>query len=378
MKTKGSKKQKAQKKPAKAKKAVSKKKPVKAKKAAAKKSPAKKAVAKKSPAKKAAAKKKPSVKLSAPKVAAAKKSPVKKAVPAKASPSKKAAAPKPAAVAKTPVATKPIAPKPAPEKMLAAVAPVVAAPVDSPPSAASASAAAKPRAVLRIAGGRARGPQGAATNGSAHGGGAFSGGGVGPRAVHASEDARAAGARFEVNPKLESTRGKLKTPPPAAMAAQGVKGMSVAEKRRAEAEAMFQQYAKPGAVLPAPDPLPAAGPNGNHAAAAGLDEYGRFSPRDSLMTMLRMAEHRAQALEAATELADRHRLPADQGLLLKVIDLGEARLTKLALEELLELDDRGRVRPNDQLRGSLARIETRDPETRELKDLLLAKVGVRV
>lgn len=379
MKTKGSQKKNAAKKPL--------AKPVSAKKAPAKKASAKKAAApKKAPAKKAPAKKVSTA--SAKAQAPSKKTPAKKGS-AKPAPEKRAPAKKlplvSKAKAKAPVAAsapaktqraaktvKPVAVPAPPKKIAPAPTPQVVAAKPAEP------AVPRPRAVVRIAGGRARGAERPGTNGTAHLGVAGDRASGLPRTVHAASSAGSSVAmpegKLEVNPRLESTRGKLKTPPPAAMAGQGIKGMTVAEKRRAEAEAMFLQYAKPGQPTPAPLPAPAS--NGAHGA--GVDEYGRFSHRDSLMTMLRMSEHRSQALEAATELADRYRLPADQGLLLKVIDLGEARLTKLALEELLELDDRGRVRPNEGLRSALSRIQTEDSETRELKDLLVAKVGVRV
>jgi hypothetical protein len=101
----------------------------------------------------------------------------------------------------------------------------------------------------------------------------------------------------------------------------------------------------------------------------------RISERDSLTTTLRITDSRETALQAARELAQRFQLPPDQALLVKVIGLGEAGLTKLALEELLELDDRGRVRRTPDLRDALDKLRSNDRETNELKDLLLEKIG---
>ena len=80
-------------------------------------------------------------------------------------------------------------------------------------------------------------------------------------------------------------------------------------------------------------------------------------------------------MAAAQQLAERHRLPPDQNLLLKVLELRNKELTRLALEELLELDDRGRVRPTPELRTALNELKTRDKEARELKELLVEKLG---
>jgi hypothetical protein len=84
-----------------------------------------------------------------------------------------------------------------------------------------------------------------------------------------------------------------------------------------------------------------------------------------------------EALKAANELADRYRLPPDQVTLLRIVELGDERLTKLALEELLELDDKGRVRPTSDLITTVTAIRSKDAETIELKDLLLEKVRPR-
>ncbi|MCK6552829.1 hypothetical protein L6R52_43800, partial [Myxococcota bacterium] len=102
----------------------------------------------------------------------------------------------------------------------------------------------------------------------------------------------------------------------------------------------------------------------------------RINEQDALTTTLRRAESREVALNAARELAKRFKLPPDQAVLMKVLGLQDAGLTKLALEELLELDDRGRVRRNNpELKEALERLVSDDRETAELRDLLLEKMS---
>jgi hypothetical protein len=179
--------------------------------------------------------------------------------------------------------------------------------------------------------------------------------------------------KVEINPKLQSSRGIIGS-------AEGEKKerpMSVAQKNRAAAEAAFLRVAEPRA----PSPVPAAPSNGVHAPTPGPGQPHksafemRISERDSLTTSLRLAESKEAAIQAAQDLAERFQLPPDQSLLVKVIGLGDERLTKLALEELLELDDRGRVRRTPDLREALDRLKSRDRETTELKELLLEKMG---
>jgi hypothetical protein len=197
--------------------------------------------------------------------------------------------------------------------------------------------------------------------------------------------------KIEVNPRLESSKHLVKNQP----RPEGEKPMSVAAKHRAAAEAMFARLTvegrpsdpapapqsngapEPPAAAPAPPPPP---PAPLPYAARRQEEGGgsftmRVSERDTLTTALRLSQGRDEALRAATELADRYQLPPDQGLLLKVVQLGDSRLTKLALEELLELEDRGRVRATPELSRTLRALATQDPETVELRQLLLEKIG---
>jgi hypothetical protein len=60
-----------------------------------------------------------------------------------------------------------------------------------------------------------------------------------------------------------------------------------------------------------------------------------------------------------------------------VIDLGEDTLTHLALDGLLELDDRGRVRANDDIVRSIRGINSQDRVIRELQELFLEKLGAK-
>jgi len=155
---------------------------------------------------------------------------------------------------------------------------------------------------------------------------------------------------------------------------QGGKPMSFAERVRAEAEAAFQKIAP---KWKADGPAPEAEAATDEPAAPAVHRSSfeiRISEQDSLTTKLRTSTGKA-ALEAAQELADRFRLPPDQGLLLKVVQLRNTELTRLALEELLELDDRGRVRANPELIDTLKNIKSRDREVKELRELFLEKLG---
>jgi hypothetical protein len=166
------------------------------------------------------------------------------------------------------------------------------------------------------------------------------------------------GRVVEINPRLESSRDKIESKPTTQQ-----KPPSVAEKKRQEAEAAFQKIAPQHNELT------------QHFHKSRFDV--RISERDSLATQIRMSASHEEALKAARELADRYKLPPDQVTLLRIVELGDERLTKLALEELLELDDKGRVRPTSDLITTVTAIHSKDAETIELKDLLLEKVRPR-
>ncbi|MEL7369027.1 MAG: hypothetical protein AAFN74_08965 [Myxococcota bacterium] len=173
---------------------------------------------------------------------------------------------------------------------------------------------------------------------------------------------------IEVNPKLESTRGRL---PKAQGQTGGAKPLTFAERQRAEAEAMFQQIA-PKWKDEAPPPPPSTGQPNVRQSEFEI----RVSERDSLTTALRMEQDKRKSLALANKLADQFKLPPDQGVLTKVISLDDERLTLLALEELLELDDRGRVRRSDDLVEVIQGARGKNPEIGELRGLLLEKLGV--
>ena len=190
-------------------------------------------------------------------------------------------------------------------------------------------------------------------------------------AAHAHERNGAAILRrpakvVELNPRLESSKGIL---PPVQVAPGAGRPMSVAERQRAEAEEMFRRIA-PKLVTEAPPPETAQGAQTTYEV--------RINEQDSLTTALRLSGSRDQALSAARELADRYRLPPDPVLLLKVVELEDLRLTKLALDELIEAHGRGKVRSSDELIGTIRRIPRGDRETEELKELFLEKLGVRL
>jgi hypothetical protein len=196
-----------------------------------------------------------------------------------------------------------------------------------------------------------------------------------PAAAPAETRLKKPSPKIEVNPKLERSKHLVTTPAPAAPE-PNKKPMSVAEKNRAQAEAVFARLSAPEVTEKKPEAAPVELPfSARHKDDAQSNYLTRVSERDTITTRLRLASGRAEALAAATELADRFSLPPDQGLLVKVMELGDQRLTKLALEELLELDDRGRVRGNPELRQALGRVKHKDPEIQELKQLFLEKLG---
>ena len=161
---------------------------------------------------------------------------------------------------------------------------------------------------------------------------------------------------------------------PATESGFSARKISVAEKKRAEAEAAFHRIA-PALARPSV-PEATTEPQSTMASASVQTAFERrISERDSITTSLRLASTPEDALAAARLLADRYQLPPDQQLLVKIICLDDPTLTKLALEELLELDDRGRVRPNDDLVTAVSTLTARDSETRELRGLLLEKIG---
>ena len=141
---------------------------------------------------------------------------------------------------------------------------------------------------------------------------------------------------------------------------------------------MFAQIAQapPPAAIVEPEKAPDTRPVSS-VPSYRRGEFGniRLNERDSMTTELRLASGKKATLDAANQLAEKHQLPPDQNLLLKVLGLKDKSLTRLALEELLELDDRGRVRPTEELRGAISGLRTRDRETGELRDLLLEKIG---
>lgn len=154
----------------------------------------------------------------------------------------------------------------------------------------------------------------------------------------------------------------------------------MAARQRAEAEAAFRKIA-PGWTPLGPSepkgPVKARrdAPDDRHFRKSEFEI--RYSERDSLVTDLRFTDQKKKAVSIARDLVARFQLPPDQDVLVKVLSLGEPDLVRPALEELLELDDRGRVRANPALTRVLKRVKISEPDLRELKDLLLAKLGLK-
>lgn len=69
------------------------------------------------------------------------------------------------------------------------------------------------------------------------------------------------------------------------------------------------------------------------------------------------------------------RLPPDQSLLTRVLTFKDDGLLERALDELLELDGRGKVRSSPDLVRTIKGIRSKNSGVRELADLLLEKLG---
>jgi hypothetical protein len=311
------------------KKAVTKKAPTKkapAKKAVAKKAPAKKAVAKKAPTKKVVAKKAPTKKAVARKApakkAVAKKAPTKKVV-AKKAPAKKAATKK-AATKKAP-AKKAVAKK-APTKK--AVAKKVPAKKPSSKKTPTKKLTAKKAPTAKKA------------------------------AVPVAEVAPPKPDFLMRRPK-PATDGEAPKPKP----------MNVAAKKRADAEAAFKMSAAGEEVKG----LPATSP-----AQRAPNDFGpiRLNERDRLTIELRNAEGAEQTCLAALRLIDsKHPLPPDPTVLIGLVPLDDRRVRIAALEELLELRHRGRLRDSVELREALGSVPPADREAVELRGMILDHLG---
>ncbi|MEM6863174.1 MAG: hypothetical protein AAF627_20725 [Myxococcota bacterium] len=177
-------------------------------------------------------------------------------------------------------------------------------------------------------------------------------------------------AERQAQRQARAGKAKSRAPEPVRTHAENGVPMSFAERQRAEAEAAFKKIAPSWST----EPEPAEEPEINLPIHKSEFQI-RISEQDSLTTQLRLSEGTA-AKRAAKELAARFRLPPDQNLLVKVIGLGDKSLLRLALEELLELDDRGRVRANPELIDALQGIKSRDKEVKELRALFLEKLNI--
>ncbi|MEO1230609.1 MAG: hypothetical protein AAFZ18_17065, partial [Myxococcota bacterium] len=103
----------------------------------------------------------------------------------------------------------------------------------------------------------------------------------------------------------------------------------------------------------------------------------RLSHQDQLATAIRLAKTKREAQAAAEELIEKYRhLPPDQAVLLKVLTLNNETLLEKALDELLELDGRGKVRQTPELLAAVRGVRSKSRTVRELVDLLLEKLGV--
>ncbi len=167
-------------------------------------------------------------------------------------------------------------------------------------------------------------------------------------------------------------------PPPviAPLAAAPTERMSVAAQQRAHAEALFSQIAPKLSAASVVEAEAAPSHRGGAPQFHQSEFQMRLSRQDQLMTAVRNARLPKDAKKAAHELLeDFGRLPPDQALLARVLTFKDERLTEAALDELLELDGKGKVRANPELVEVVRATRTKSPGVRELRDLLLEKLG---
>lgn len=154
--------------------------------------------------------------------------------------------------------------------------------------------------------------------------------------------------------------------------------LSVAAQLRAAAEAQFSKIAPSlstvaGEASPEADaPQHRGGPPQFHQSEFQI----RFSEQDQLANRVRNARSAADAEEAASQLIQRFgTLPPDQALLTRCLAFSDDRILEKALDELLELDGRGKVRSTPELIGAVREIRSKSPTVLELVELLLEKLG---
>jgi hypothetical protein len=154
--------------------------------------------------------------------------------------------------------------------------------------------------------------------------------------------------------------------------------MSVAAQQRALVEQQFAEIA-PALSRAAAEPeeehaAPSyrGGPPSIHQSPA----QAKLSLVDQLTTAVRNAKRPEDARRAAHDLIDElGQLPPDQALLTRVLTFRDDRLLEKALDELLELDGRGKVRASPELTAIVKKIDSPNRDVQYLQELLLEKLG---
>lgn len=190
------------------------------------------------------------------------------------------------------------------------------------------------------------------------------------------EDRKAARKRLGTN----GSAPHVSSPSPlAAVMPTPPQRMSVAAQQRALAEEAFSRIAPTLSAVatteteePAETPQHRGGPPAFHRSEFQI----RFSEQDSLSTAIRLSKNLRDAKAAAIELVERFgRFPPDQAVLMRVLTMSDDRLLEMALDELLELDGRGKVRQSPELLSALNGIKSKNSNVSELMELLLEKLG---
>ncbi|MBX2811293.1 MAG: hypothetical protein KTR25_05775 [Myxococcales bacterium] len=102
----------------------------------------------------------------------------------------------------------------------------------------------------------------------------------------------------------------------------------------------------------------------------------RYSQQDQLATAIRLGKTKRDVRMAASELVEQFgKLPPDQAVLIRVLEIPNDALLEKALDELLELDGRGKVRQSPELMKAIRGIQSKSAVVRELVELLDEKLG---
>lgn len=157
--------------------------------------------------------------------------------------------------------------------------------------------------------------------------------------------------------------------------------MSVAAKQRAEVEAAFSRIAPSLSAASSPE-TPGVGATPQHRGGPPQFHHSEFqlrlSRQNQLVSEVREAPTEGAAQAAARKLLDEFdKLTEDQSVLIRILGFDDEELVERALDDLLELDDKGKVRSSPELVTAIRGVKSSRRSVRELVDVLLVKLRVR-